>query len=91
MSFRNRFGACLIVAVAFILSCAAANQPEVQRGQSMVGVGPADKIQLPPPFATPSARNTSKVIGWPKGKMPTPAPGFEVSLFAENFDNPRST
>jgi glucose/arabinose dehydrogenase len=91
MSFRNRFGACLIVTVAFILSCAAANQPEVQRGQSMVGVGPADKIQLPPPFATPSARNTSKVIGWPKGKMPTPAPGFDVSLFAENFDNPRST
>jgi hypothetical protein len=44
---------------------------------------------LPAAFDTPSVRNTSKVVGWPKGKMPTPAPGFEVSLFAENLDNPR--
>jgi glucose/arabinose dehydrogenase len=44
---------------------------------------------LPAPFATPSARNNSKVIGWPQGKMPTPAAGFEVSLFADKLDNPR--
>src|ERR1035437_9888553 len=55
------------------------------------GTGPTDKIQLPPPFATPSARNQSTVIGWPAGRMPTPAPGFEVSLYAENLDNPRAT
>ena len=53
------------------------------------GTGPHDQLQLPAPFATPSARNNSKVIGWPQGKMPTPAPGFEVSLFAEKLDNPR--
>jgi glucose/arabinose dehydrogenase len=40
-------------------------------------------------FATPSVSNNSRVIGSPKGRMPTAAPGFEVSLFAENFDNPR--
>ncbi|HEY7217663.1 MAG TPA: sorbosone dehydrogenase family protein [Candidatus Binatia bacterium] len=54
-----------------------------------VGTGPVDRFKLPAPFATPSVRNTSKVIGWPKGKMPTAAAGFEVSLFADNLDNPR--
>src|ERR1051326_7633336 len=91
MVFHKRFGVCLIMVVAFILSCAAANQPEMSTSQSVSGIGPGDKIVLPAPFATPSARNTSKVIGWPKGKMPIAAPGFEVSLFADNFDNPRST
>jgi len=83
MSFRNRFGACLIVAVAFILSCAAANQPDVQPAQSMVGVVRLTKIQLPArlpllPRAIPRSNRLAE------GKMPTPAPGFEVSLFAEN-------
>ena len=91
MRFHKGLGACLIMAAAVIISCAASNQPEFATKQSAVGIGPGDKISLPAPFATPSARNTSKVIGWPKGKMPTAAPGFEVSLFADNFDNPRST
>ncbi|MBM2805364.1 MAG: L-sorbosone dehydrogenase, partial [Deltaproteobacteria bacterium] len=53
------------------------------------GTGPADQLVLPAPFATPSVRNASKVIGWPQGTMPKAAPGFEVSLFADNLDNPR--
>jgi glucose/arabinose dehydrogenase len=53
------------------------------------GTGPADQLKLPAPFATPSVRNTSKVIGWPAGRMPTPAAGFEVNLFAEKLANPR--
>jgi glucose/arabinose dehydrogenase len=53
------------------------------------GTGPADQLRLPAPFATPSVRNTSKVIGWPGGRMPTPAAGFEVDLFAEKLANPR--
>lgn len=54
-----------------------------------VEVGPPENLVLPPPFATPSVRNRSQVIGWPKGKMPTAPSGFAVSLFAENLDNPR--
>src|SRR5919197_1599890 len=81
----------LMVALGFVLSCAATTQTHAPVTQQMVGVGPADKIQLPAPFATPSVRNTSKVLGWPKGRMPTAAPDFEVSLFAEGLDNPRST
>jgi glucose/arabinose dehydrogenase len=72
----------------FALSCAGAQTRSVTE-QHPPGTGPVEQLQLPLPFATPSVRNTSKVIGWPKGKTPTAAPGFEVSLFAENLNNPR--
>lgn len=44
---------------------------------------------LPAPFATPSVRNSSKVIGWPAGMAPTAPAGFKVTRFAENLHNPR--
>lgn len=44
--------------------------------------------KLPEPYATPSVENFSKVIGWPEGKTPIAAPGFEVSLLA-NIESPR--
>jgi len=78
-----------IVVAAFASSCAATLGAPVVNARYAPGTGPADQLQLPAPFATPSVRNNSKVIGWPKGKMPIAAPGFEVSLFAENLDNPR--
>src|ERR1051325_9586224 len=53
------------------------------------GVGPSDKIQPPAPFATPSSRNVSKVVGWPAGRTPVAAPGLEVSLWADNLESPR--
>ena len=46
-------------------------------------------IDLPAPYATPSVRNNSKVIGWPEGKTPVSPAGFKVTLFAEGLDNPR--
>ena len=73
---------------AFVLSCGTTQNNQAQVSYAP-GTGPTDRLQLPAPFATPSARNNSKVIGWPQGKMPTPAPGFEVSLFADKLDNPR--
>ena len=72
----------------FIGACAGA-QSNATRDQHAAGTGPAEQLRLPGPFETPSVRNTSKVIGWPTGKMPTAAPGFEVSLFADNLNNPR--
>src|SRR5262245_48405613 len=89
MVLRHLFQVSQVVAVAFLLSCAASTPTGVANHQYATGTGPSDKLQLPAPFDTPSARNNSKVIGWPKGKMPTAATGFEVSLFAENLDNPR--
>ena len=44
---------------------------------------------LPPPFATKSKRNYSKVIGWSDGKTPTAPEGFVVTKFADGLDNPR--
>ena len=89
MLLRHLFQMSQVIAAAFLLSCTATTQTSVANRQYAVGTGPSDELQLPTPFATPSVRNTSKVIGWPKGRMPTAAPGFEVSLFAENLDNPR--
>ncbi len=89
MALRYSFHVSLAMVVLFVLSCATTTQTDVPDSQRLAGIGPVDKLQLPAPFATPSVRNTSKVIGWPKGRMPTVAPGFEVSLFAENLDSPR--
>jgi glucose/arabinose dehydrogenase len=44
---------------------------------------------LPPPFATPSAVNFSKLIDWPEGKTPEAPRGFTVSLYADGLDYPR--
>lgn len=44
---------------------------------------------LPPPFATKSVKNYCKVIGWPDGKTPAAPPGFTVTKFAGDLDNPR--
>ena len=44
---------------------------------------------LPSPYATKSVRNFSKVIGWSKGKTPIAPPGFTVTKFADDLDNPR--
>jgi glucose/arabinose dehydrogenase len=58
-------------------------------GRAAVETGAPEKLVLPPPFATPSVRNRSTVIGWPQGRMPTAPSGFTVSLFADKLDNPR--
>jgi len=47
------------------------------------------QIQLPEPYATPSSRKNSKVIGWPEGKTPTAPEGFTVNKFAGGLSNPR--
>ena len=47
----------------------------------------ANQVNLPEP--SESKRKTSKVIGWPEGKMPIAPEGFEVSKFAGGLSNPR--
>ena len=48
-------------------------------------------ITLPPPYATESKANNSKVIQWPEGKTPIAPEGFTVTKFADGFENPRWT
>ena len=88
MFYRAPFAITLSVCVAWLFSCAVSSEGPPKAGYAP-GTGPADQLKLPAPFATLSVRNTSKVLGWPQGRMPTPAPGFEVSLFAENLASPR--
>ena len=56
----------------------------------VIETGPSEQILLPPPYATRGVANPSRVIPWPKGKMPTAPVGFEVSLFADELENPRT-
>jgi len=49
----------------------------------------SQKDTLPPPNATKSASNFSKVIGWKDGNMPVAPNGFSVSQYATGFQNPR--
>lgn len=79
----------LIVAVFFLLWGHPSVGADAPAAGKAIETGPAEKLVLPPPFATPSVRNRSKVIGWPKGRTPIALPGFEVSLFADDLDNPR--
>jgi glucose/arabinose dehydrogenase len=44
---------------------------------------------LPEPYATKSARNFSKVLGWPDDKKPVVPNGFTVTKFAGDLENPR--
>ena len=44
---------------------------------------------LPAPFATPSVRNTSRIVPQPAGAALKVPAGFTVSLFADRLENPR--
>lgn len=84
---HDRLSRLLFALAFFVAACAAVSNEPAHKYE--IGTGPGDRLSLPAPFATPSVRNTSKVIGWPDGKMPRPAAGFEVALFADKLDNPR--
>lgn len=45
---------------------------------------------LPKPYATPSANNSSHVVPRPEGAMPVALPGFKVDLFASGLHTPRA-
>ena len=47
------------------------------------------QVNLPAPYATPSTKKNSKVIGWPEGKTPIAPEGFVVTKFADKLNSPR--
>jgi len=75
----------VISLLLFSLSSPAAEQANPR----VVETGPSDKLILPSPNATRAVANPASVIPWPKEKTPTAPAGFEVSLFADELDNPR--
>ena len=88
MTFRIAFFASL--AVCLMMACNTASQTSDDSGAgAVVEAGPSANLVLPEPFATESVRKRSVVVGWPEGHMPSALPGFEVTLFADDLDNPR--
>ena len=75
----------------FALSCGTDSRNTATPERRTREIGPAENLVLAQPYATPSAQNRSKGIGWPQGRLPTVPSGFTVSLFAEKLDNLRWT
>ncbi|MBV9553362.1 MAG: sorbosone dehydrogenase family protein [Alphaproteobacteria bacterium] len=97
-----RRSACLAVALTVIGVAAgvlAAEPPKSFTGQAAYGdwrsdapgvrrkIGAAD---LPPPYATPIARETARVVPRPTGAQLAVPAGFSVSLIAERLAGPRA-
>src|SRR5688572_20091526 len=82
-------------ALLALLQCACTNNASTKKTTEDSSNVRADSVtarsgdSLPPPYATPSVRNMSKVLGWPEGKMPVAPAGFTVTRFADKLDNPR--
>ncbi|MET0393418.1 MAG: sorbosone dehydrogenase family protein [Chitinophagaceae bacterium] len=79
----------MIVACSAILACNN-NNPATDKSTADSAAGAqaaaSDSLSLPQPYATPSVRNNSKVIGWPAGQQPSAPQGFTVSLFADSVE-----
>jgi glucose/arabinose dehydrogenase len=76
----------LRIVVAALILYAAAGQAGAQTPSAPQ---PAAGVTLPEPFATPSARNSPRGIGWPEGKTPAAPAGFTVNAFARGVNDAR--
>jgi glucose/arabinose dehydrogenase len=83
------------IAVPFMFSCQQSGKTTIASNTDTINTNAdtlkasVQQVTLPQPFATPSVRKMSKVIGWPKDKMPQAPAGFIVNKFADSLDNPR--
>ncbi len=58
-------------------------------GVAAVAFQPPSAVKLPPPYATPSAKNGAKVISRPDGAQLKVPAGFTVDEYATGFARPR--
>ncbi len=59
-----------LVICLLTVSGASAQTQSPMGGKKTVESGPSENLVLPKPYATPSARNRAKVLGWPGGRGP---------------------
>lgn len=82
-----------ILAILAITACNNASRTKTAEDSSAAGSASTGNIvqidSLPQPYATPSVKNFSKVLGWPEGKTPVAPQGFVVTKFADSLENPR--
>lgn len=72
-----------------LFGCDEANDDDkeaVEPSEREFGLAP----ELSSPDPAHKAEKLSRVLGWPTGKVPEAAPGFSVSEFAGQLDNPRN-
>ncbi|MBC7652560.1 MAG: sorbosone dehydrogenase family protein [Deinococcales bacterium] len=81
-----------ITTLISILSCdnTATNSSTTNASQGATYISLTDTLELPKPYATKSATNFSKVLGWPDGKTPTAPQGFTVTKFCNGLASPRN-
>jgi glucose/arabinose dehydrogenase len=83
---KKNHGSSVFLSVTFLLLVLLNIGCSTEKSHKVVDI-PNDS--LPPPNATPSKRNFSKVLGWKDGKTPIAPEGFTVSLFADSLQHPR--
>ena len=83
---RSFFYITLLTCSFYLNACAS---PQQNKQQKLTTSEISDPNNLPAPYATKSAHNFSKVIGWKDGETPIAPAGFVVTKFAEGLDNPR--
>ncbi len=66
-------------------------EENVTQQEDIVVQTAAGPVTLPPPYATESARNESRMVDWPEAARPKAPAGFTVEMYARELDNPRQT
>lgn len=75
-----------LACLALVIALAACGGPRALPPE--VGFGPNPTLPAPAPQTIPEVR-IAEAIGWPEGRMPTPAEGLKVQAFASGLDHPR--
>ncbi|UII23911.1 PQQ-dependent sugar dehydrogenase [Fulvivirga ligni] len=89
-----------ILIILATISCTSTKEPSSTdedsldsvdlRQDSLAGYGVnIDTAKLPRPYATESADNEGKAIGWSEGNTPQAPTGFTVTKFAADLEHPR--
>jgi glucose/arabinose dehydrogenase len=87
---QNKFQMLLLFFTTVLaVSCHSTKNNKTNNSKQQKAKTAVENITLPEPYATPSVRNGSKVIGWPEGKTPVAPVGFTVTKFADGLDHPR--
>src|SRR5919106_710417 len=84
------FSSSFVTFVFFVVTASASLFGAEQTNSRVVETGPSEQLVLPPPYATRGVAKPPTIVPWPKGKTPVAPTGFEVSLFADELDNPRT-
>lgn len=86
---KTKYLGLLALSASLFVACNSANKGD-KTADTVNQATVVETLKLPAPDTTAAKNNFSKVIGWPKGKMPTAPAGFVVSKFADEMKSPRN-